>query len=668
MADGSLEVISDLSPQLIYGCTEESAGERTYLCDTWRYKSEPFIYGDCGRILVLPNSIYGWFGGFHRGTYTPSGAVAFGEAQLLTMQTCKDWLGLSPSFESVQCLVETVEADVSEPAIWPSDEAGVRVVGVVKPEWAVRLSEKSRILKSVLHPEVMGRNDMPWHPCTKQPAILSSHDPRFDKAKNLSPLANAVNEFRVPVEMSEVDLNIASEWVWAEWETYEKPSLCRLLTEEEAINGIPGMSYVEALDMRTSEGHPYVKWRPKTARGKEYLFENICGKWRMSDPRLIWRLKERLRCFKAGVLYPDSLWLDCLKDEKLKMEKIQNVRTRMFNVAPLELLILSKMYFGAFSKWFHETRTTSCSSPGINTRSLEWSRMFQYFNEVGTKGFWGDFKGWDKVMFASPIRFGGYLINRWYKTYDPNWKPEDDMIRNMILEECSAPYHLACNLIYQTESGLPSGYFLTAVMNCITNHMISICAFRDVVPNATFMMWRDCIRAKFYGDDNAFCVSNGLLDKFNGKALGDWFAARGITYTPADKASSWGDPEDIILMEYLKCHSRRISQDIVVPIISKTSINEALNWYHVEQGCSQLDGYNMTIMNVMEFLVFYGRKEYDRYRDALTKVLPERGIKGVMIPLFDESVSTLVKNGHFDRRLYCSSLEDPSKDLRGFTC
>ena len=91
--------------------------------------------------MILPKSIYGIIGGFHRGAFN-TGFSGWSESQLLTRQMIMKATGLGLKSEEESHGETIVNPDV-DLEIWPPIEAEVRVLGRVPADKAVRLSEKS---------------------------------------------------------------------------------------------------------------------------------------------------------------------------------------------------------------------------------------------------------------------------------------------------------------------------------------------------------------------------------------------------------------------------------------------------------------------------------------------------------------------------------------------
>lgn len=617
---------------------------RSYMVDSWVYSgsSDIFMTGNCGALLVFPNaSSNEKFGGFHRAAIAKEFEFAtYYESQLVTREMLRKWINVVP-----QEVPQGITLQRSPKLVL--DNEHLRVLGTyTKP---VRLSEKSQFSKSPVHPD-FSDVQLPWHPSVKEPAILTSNDPRHEQTA--SPLCIALRKYApLKKEFSEEHLKISGEWMFQDFCEVKVEINPRVLTEDEAVNGIPGVEFIDGLAMDTSPGLPFVQFRPTGSTGKEFLFSGLAGSRFVSDKRLRNRLDDRLRIAKTGAIMDNSFWADSLKDEKLKLSKVAKSETRVFNVAPLDHLILAKRYFGYFAKWFQHAQPVLWGGIGINPASMQWTEMFDYLGaNVGFKAHDGDWRFFDGRIDWTIYVVGLGVINRWYRTFDRTWKLEDDKVRESLLMEALWPMQVAFDVVYTKTVGMPSGWYLTAIINCLANYVLGVLFFIWAV-NAKYEDWCK-IRKKYYGDDNVYSYLIEFADRFNGEAMKSFYGDHGLLYTPADKSDVFGESKEVVKCEYLK-RSTIFLEDVQIylPIISKASIDEALNW--VSTKSTNGDSWQALTINavgVCDHLVFYGRRDYNLYREALLQASAACG-KTLVVPSFEEIVLRLIERKDFPEKL-----------------
>ena len=86
----------------------------------------------------------------------------------------------------------------------------------------------------------------------------------------------------------------------------------RLMTDKEAINGIPGNEFAAAIDLDTSPGFPY-NLDKQGKRGKRAYIDGEPGDYQIVDQGLRHHVEQREASAKLGMRYP-STWIDTLKD------------------------------------------------------------------------------------------------------------------------------------------------------------------------------------------------------------------------------------------------------------------------------------------------------------------------------------------------------------------
>ena len=156
------------------------------------------------------------------------------------------------------------------------------------------------------------------------------------------------------------------------------------------------------------------------------------------------------------------MWIDTLKDERRKLEKISTGKTRVFTIPPVDFTLLCRKYFLAFAVHFYNQRRDSFTAVGITPESSDWDEMWRYLRESSDRGFAGDYSGWDGNL--SPMFIAGVceIINRWYDDGETN-----ALVRRVLFDEMIHTQQVAMNLVYYTHVGNPSGNALTVIINTI---------------------------------------------------------------------------------------------------------------------------------------------------------------------------------------------------------
>nr|NP_740401.1 polymerase [Rhinovirus A] len=344
---------------------------------------------------------------------------------------------------------------------------------------SVHVSSKTRLQPSVFHDVFPG---------TKEPAVLSSNDPRletdfdsalFSKYKG-NPACQVTPHMKIAVahyaaQLSTLDIN-------------PQP-----LSLEESVFGIEGL---EALDLNTSAGFPYVSLGIK----KKDLIDK--------------KTKDITKLRKAIDEYGIDLpMVTFLKDELRKKEKIKDGKTRVIEANSVNDTVLFRSVFGNLFSAFHK-------NPGIVT---------------------GSAVGCDPEVFWStiPLMLDGECLMAFdYSNYDGSLHPvwfkclsmllEDIGFSSQLINQICNSKHIYKSKYYEVEGGMPSGCAGTSIFNTIINNII----IRTLVLDAYKNIDLDKLKILAYGDDVIFSY-NFKLDMAVLAKEGEKY---GLTITPADKS------------------------------------------------------------------------------------------------------------------------------------
>ncbi len=163
-----------------------------------------------------------------------------------------------------------------------------------------------------------------------------------------------------------------------------------------------------------------------------------------------------------------SVNIDNLKDELLKKEKVKAGKTRLFCSSDKPILILFRMYFGAFTGWLFRNRIKNGFAVGINPYSTDWDAVYDHLDPA-YKALFVDYGKFDKRQKERLMRIVQYASDRYYKDYGT----DAQKIRHALLTELFNSVHIVFYdgelRIYSWDHGNTSGNFLTIWLNCLVN-------------------------------------------------------------------------------------------------------------------------------------------------------------------------------------------------------
>jgi len=304
---------------------------RTY-CSRQLTYSAPTCVGDCGTPLISCDPRFGRPSilGFH---------VAGSGNSVFLSKAC---LGVSIHREDIIEAFEALEEDC--PLLEEEIECDFNVemtgFNALSKSRQPRMPNKSKLQPSPFYGKL-------W-PVTMAPAMLKTFvnnegvkiDPAEKAAekyihKEVYIPADVVAEMKPVVKQMILTRHLPEPW---------KP---RVFQFEEAVAGIDGVQYVDAVSRSTSPGYPFNL--DSKMKGKQY--------WLGTDGKIQFDTKECLElremvdnCImkaKNGIR-TQHVFVDYLKDEKRPIEKVEMGKTRQFMACDMILLIVYKMYFGDF--------------------------------------------------------------------------------------------------------------------------------------------------------------------------------------------------------------------------------------------------------------------------------------------------------------------------------
>lgn len=305
-------------------------------------------------------------------------------------------------------------------------------------------------------------------------------------------------------------------------------------TFEEACLGIDGEEYVNAVKRDTSPGFPFVQMAGCNTRqqffgsGMEYdLTSHQCKMLKTKVMNII-------DSAKRGIVL-DHYFMDTLKDERKPIHKAH--KTRLFAAGPLDYLIACKMYFNGVVALLQKNRNWSHISVGTNPYSKDWSEIVQTLHRKSKNMIAGDFEGFDASQHQLLLEAAGEVLIQLSKRF-LNATEEDERIMRVLLVSCYNSMHITGNEVYQWTHSLPSGHYLTAIINSIFVNVSFGCVWQLAMSDISYItarsFWENC-GIVAYGDDHIVSVPSFYLHKFNQIILPSLFENIGLSYTMEDK-------------------------------------------------------------------------------------------------------------------------------------
>lgn len=323
----------------------------------------------------------------------------------------------------------------------------------------------------------------------------------------------------------------------------------RVFTFREAVEGIAGQKFVDGVTRSTSAGWPYVL-EPKPGFPGKTRFFGKEGPYDFDNPEaraLEGRVMSILEDAARGVrqLHVCTVFK---KDERRLLAKVEAGKTRLIFGQGSDLLIACRMMLMDFCVWMMENRVHTESCVGINPYSDEWERLAKALLELGGDMFAGDYECFDGkaqpfVMWCLLI-----LINNFYGN-----DPIGNLQRTVLWMEICNSRHLVGIHIIEWILGLPSGTFVTTIINVLRNMFYFRLAFVLVMGClAALASFNDHVVPKVYGDDNVAAISRQIRDVFNAITMSQALKKCNMVYTDESKGQAMVPYKTIQEVTFLK--------------------------------------------------------------------------------------------------------------------
>nr|ULR75178.1 polyprotein [Civet picornavirus] len=452
-----------------------------------------------------------------------------------------------------------------------SHEQG-EIVSVRKNPTPIHLSSKTSLQPSVFHDVFPGE---------KEPAVLHPKDPRceveFEKAlfskykgnsSSIPPYLDVAVSHYVEQIRPLVPLNVAEP-----------------LSLEEVVYGTDNL---EALDLNTSAGFPYVT---QGVKKRDLIPE---------------RGEPLTKLITALDLHGTNLpFVTYLKDELRGPSKIKAGKTRLIEASSLNDTIHMKRTYGRLFQVFHANpgTTTGCAVGCDPNR--DWTR---FAVELGTENLMAfDYTNFDASL--SPVWFGG--LKKVIASFG---------LDTSLIDHVCNSVHKFKNVEYDVEGGMPSGCSGTSIFNSIINNLIVRSLLLEVYQGIDL----DLLKVIAYGDD--LLVSYPF--ELDPRLIAEAGKKYGLTITPADKESEFRGMVPISEVTFLK---RKFVFDeefpfLCHPVFPWSEIYESIRWTRNAAHTQE------HVRSLCELAWHAGRAEYESFIEKVRSVPVGRALA---LPSYD---------------------------------
>nr|WPV63476.1 MAG: RNA-dependent RNA polymerase [Wenzhou shrew picorna-like virus 3] len=397
---------------------------------------------------------------------------------------------------------------------------------------------------------------------------------------------------RIPVEKIRAVYPYLSQW-------YPRPprNKRRVLTLEEAVFGEQdGVN--SSIEQNTSVGWP---WKLQGRKRNEFFD--------IEKRTITEEFREAVDRYMSGEMF-DTVVLDTLKDERVKIEKFEKGDTRVFTICDFTLNTALKMLFGDFVHFLQSRCHESPVKIGISPLPSDWTKLYDALvaNEGGLIA--GDMSGWDHRCHFEVMMGVVDWINEWY---DDDYKDIRYELARMTFE----PVHLCDGNVYRSRGGMPSGSYLTTPINSLGVLTYIYMFAQDMLGEDLGPDNRLWLVPAVYGDDHVVAVAHH--PSINQQTLCAWFKDLGIIYTDEAKRAPQRPYTNINEVAFLKRGFVKHDGYVWGPLPVQNLL-EQVQWYRrsaTQRKKSQQQLSEEVLDTVLNEFFFHGRDVYNQHKRML---------------------------------------------------
>jgi hypothetical protein len=309
-----------------------------------------------------------------------------------------------------------------------------------------------------------------------------------------------------------------------------------------------------------------------------------------------------------------------LKDEVRPSDKVDVANLRIFYVLCFCVNIYARMMCMPILAFALRNPSVSECYGGMNAGSSEWNDLAQRLR-THPLFFDMDFSKFD-------IRHGRSAFRMFAKTMFLL-----AMACGYSKENCNRVYILCFSMafqmfrynsdVYLKMRGLPSGWFLTLLMNSFVNSLLLRIAWLRVFK--TLQDFHDRIKTGNVGDDNVNGVAMCVKDQFNMITLQPIYLKMGYLMTPASKSNVVQKFLPFADLSFLKRKFVADERFGYVAPIDTDSIYKALMFEDRKCGVSHEQRLLDVALSAQREFFLHGRKKFDGFQGFITHLFKIKG-------------------------------------------
>jgi hypothetical protein len=390
------------------------------------------------------------------------------------------------------------------------------------------------------------------------------------------------------------------------------------LSTHAAINGLPGVQYIDGINRATSMGFPFNTTKKEfleELKSEEYPDGVTFTKEIMDDI-------ERIKASYAKGLRVYPVFAGHGKDEAVPLAKVLSKKIRLFTGSPIAWSVVVRENLLTFVRCVQKNKLIFEAAPGLVCQSNEWDLLRDHLVQHGEDQIVaGDYGKFDKRMIPDFILAAFDVIINVLR--DAGWTEDELLVIQGIAYDVAFP---VCNIsgdLVEFFGTNPSGHPLTVIINSLVNSLYIRYAYRALNPAKIVSDFIRFVALITYGDDNSMGISK-LLAWFNHTTIQECLASIGVEYTMADKTSESIPYINISETSFLK-RTWRWDEDMQCHLcpLEEDSIFKSLTMWVPSDTIDKYSQFVFVVGSAVQEYFFYGKEKFEEKRGFFMNLLKE---------------------------------------------
>lgn len=356
-------------------------------------------------------------------------------------------------------------------------------------------------------------------------------------------------------------------------------SYVRVLSLDEAINGVIDDPNVGGLNINTSTGFPFFT---KKIDALPYIRSDSVRRTLSSEPMMVRCGGEKISPMDDYLETLDAFknnsrsgkpFVSRYKDEAIAVDKLVLRGRRLFMNGPMSVTICIRQYYLMLVTFIKTYALDFQCVYGINASSTAWKKVYQRLNK---HKMWndGDFQAFDVNISSELLSSIGNRILIPLLRMCPGYDSVPDSLLTIMLTECTNALVLVDNDLMLLNGMNPSGNPLTTIFNCFANVVYHMIAFEDIFSSDKLNNFFKEVELLTYGDDSNYTTDN---DVYNCDSVSKALEVYGITYTNSQKIQGLKFTPKANIAFLQRSYVEDKDNDIVLAPLNKSSILRSIH-------------------------------------------------------------------------------------------